>query len=92
MGTTDEDRARERDARGIDEEDPEPCRACGGGRRVLVPRTAYVSRDMAIDAGDLALEGMPMDDGEEWVDCPECRTPGPPPAPRAVLDDLDLPF
>lgn len=116
MPTSDDARADERWARGIDDEDAAetqraivgaqldayresldpanapPCSTCGGGGRVLIERVEYVSRDMAIDAGDLQMEGMEYCRGEEWVDCPDCPTSGPPEASRADLDDLDLPF
>lgn len=76
----------------LDPANAPPCGSCGGGGRVLIDRVAYVTRDMAIDAGAPEMEGMQMADGQEWVDCPDCQTPGPPPAARADLDDLDLPF
>ena len=49
----------------------EPCPACGGYG--LIKEINYVTRDMAIDAGDLRWEGEPM--RSEHI-CPECGGAG----------------
>jgi hypothetical protein len=45
------------------------CEACGGTGAVEIGRH-YVTRDMAIDAGDRSMEGMEI--GVEYGPCPEC--------------------
>jgi hypothetical protein len=55
--------------------DPE-CEGCGGGGSIAVPiGEHFVSHDMALDAGEPAMEGMSM--GVEWGQepCP-CHRPG----------------
>lgn len=89
--TTDDDRADERRARGIDDEEAPPCSTCGGACRIEIRRVQYVSRDMATDAGAPEMEGMEIDDGTEWIDCPDCPPPTPPLSPADRID-LDLPF
>lgn len=37
---------------------------------VCIPHTEYVTREMAIDAGDKSLEGQPIDFGNEWIPNP----------------------
>ena len=44
------------------------CPNCQGQGRMLMG-VNYVSRDMATDAGEPAMEGMPM---EDWAACPYC--------------------
>ncbi len=53
---------------------PRPCLTCGGSR-VVGPEPIYgtVTRDMAIDGGDLSLEGQPIQIGEDWLPCPDCN-------------------
>lgn len=52
------------------------CTTCRGSRVVPVPYrvTEYVTREMAIDAGDRSLEGQAVDWGVDWreADCPDC--------------------
>lgn len=53
----------------------EPCRSCEGERQVLITsQPRYVTRDMAIDAGDLSMEGSLMPGtGEDYYEpCPDC--------------------
>jgi DnaJ-class molecular chaperone len=51
----------------------EQCEACEGSGRVPVGEH-FVTREMAIDAGDRAMEGMSM--GIEYGPCPECSGTG----------------
>lgn len=37
---------------------PHPCNECGGSGRVL---HGYATRSMAMDGGDMSLEGMPIE-------------------------------
>lgn len=58
------------------------CKNCQEGH-VFIEHTIEVSRDMALDAGDLSLEGELWDWGSEsvvceccqghWEDCPTCN-------------------
>lgn len=52
------------------------CRECNG-RGVVVARyrpATYVSHDMAMDAGDMALEGTVYEEEEyEFAECAACR-------------------
>ena len=51
------------------------CELCGGSGEVQVCiGIDYVSRDMATDAGEPAMEGMPMEQFD-WERCPECAEP-----------------
>jgi hypothetical protein len=75
LGSLDRDILGDQLDRYRDAQDPAnvpPCQTCGGRGEVPVERVEYVSRDMAIDAGDRDLEGSVYHAGEEWVDCPDC--------------------
>ncbi len=58
------------------------CEVCGGSG--VIGRTAIVTHDMATDAGEPEMEGMPIPDQEECPHCvpplatrlPECAAPG----------------
>ena len=43
------------------------CQECGGSGELT--DTHYVTRDMAIDAGDRSMEGMPIDDNYPCGNC-----------------------
>lgn len=45
-----------------------------------------VSRDMAIDAGDLSMEGTEVYWGEEFVPCDHCHGTGIEPDPKTARD------
>ena len=49
-------------------DEPEPCENCDGGGEVR----ARVTRDMAMDAGDLEMEGQEI----ASVACPHCHGTG----------------
>lgn len=53
--------------------DPKPCELCGGSGQEVIGEH-YVTRDMAIDAGEPAMEGMSA--GVEWGPCSECDGAG----------------
>ncbi len=48
------------------------CKNCQEGN-VLIQHTVTVSREMAMDAGDLSLEGAAWDWGSQWVGCDCCQ-------------------
>ena len=48
------------------------CEMCGDSGVVQVERIEYVTRNMAIDAGDPELEGQPVPQGFEDIPCPAC--------------------
>lgn len=48
------------------------CKNCQEGN-VFIQHTVTVSRDMAMDAGDLSLEGAAWDWGSEWIGCDCCQ-------------------
>lgn len=56
--------ADERWFRGVDEPETATCPECGGSGGVL---GGYVTRDMAMDAGEPDMEGMPVP-----TPCPTC--------------------
>jgi hypothetical protein len=61
----------------------QPCPICEGSGYVLVPvMEQYVTRDMAIDAGDPSLEGSSMRVEYEAVECRACGGRG-----RQVSDE-----
>lgn len=49
------------------------CPTCEGSGRVPIGEH-FVTRDMATDAGEPAMEGMSM--GIEYGDCPDCHGTG----------------
>lgn len=49
------------------------CPTCGGSGRVALEEQ-FVTRDMAMDAGDLALKGQSL--GFEEGGCPDCNGSG----------------
>lgn len=50
------------------------CKKCDEGMVMqVIPHIEHVTRDMAIDAGDISLEGAQIHLGDEqWVDVCEC--------------------
>lgn len=54
---------------------PDPCERCGGEGKVKGQEMRAVTRDMAIDAGDPALEGSPIFQVVE-EECPRCLGTG----------------
>ncbi len=57
------------------------CPECEGTGRVLLGEH-YMTREMAIDGGDPALEGMPM--GREYGPCSNCSGDG-------LIEELEKP-
>jgi DnaJ-class molecular chaperone len=51
----------------------EPCKTCDGSGRVALGEH-FVSREMALDACEPAMEGMSM--GIEYGPCPDCSGNG----------------
>lgn len=52
---------------------PKPCPDCEGGGAVALG-VHYVSREMAVDAGDPSMEGQVAE--VEYEPCPRCRGTG----------------
>ena len=52
---------------------PKQCEACQGQGQIPIGER-FVSRDMALDAGEPAMEGMSC--GIEWGQCEECYGTG----------------
>lgn len=48
------------------------CKTCGDQGTVEIERRERVTRDMASDAGEPAMEGQEIDWGSEAVPCPDC--------------------
>lgn len=55
---------------------PDLCPMCRGERGRYVEVVVQITREMAMDAGDLNLEGEPWHWGDEWRECPECGGTG----------------
>lgn len=51
------------------------CEKCNGQGRVYWTDIHYVTRDMAIDAGEPSMEGMPMEEQRD-EECPDCNGSG----------------
>jgi hypothetical protein len=60
------------------EPEPQPCPDCGGSGQVVLGER-FVTRDMASDACEPAMEGMSL--GPEWGPCPACDGGGLAPLP-----------
>lgn len=57
--------------------DAADCETCGGSGMVTREVMHYVTHDMALDAGEPEMEGMPMP--RRWEDvCPDCLGTGKP--------------
>lgn len=59
----------------MDEQGQKICDACDGAGVVHWTETRYVSREMALDAGDISMEGMPIPD-ECAAECQRCHGTG----------------